>query len=123
MAIRSRHMTSLCYYSQQHRSRHRLTHRQADIKHQTDHAFNTGLKVKIDNSVFLSLGIDFEADEFNTGQKVKNEAGKAHNLPFFPNEKELSEEDLENMVEECYKDGSKFVTYAEDDYETKRLVK
>ena len=52
-----------------------------------------------------------------------NEAGKAHNLPFFPNEKELSEEDLEKMVEECYKDGSKFVTYAEDDYETKRSVK
>ena len=62
-------------------------------------------------------------DEFNTGLKVKNEAGKAHNLPFFPNEKELSEEYLEKMVEECYKDGSKFVTYAEDDYETKRSVK
>ena len=35
MAIRSRQMTSLCYYSQ-HRSRHRLTHKQAHIKHQTD---------------------------------------------------------------------------------------
>ena len=69
------------------------------------------------------MGTNFEADEFNTGQKVKNKAGKTHNLPFFPNEKEMSEEDLENMVEECYKDGSKFVTYAEDDYETKRSVK
>ena len=62
-------------------------------------------------------------NEFNTGVKVKNEPGKAHNLPFFPNEKEMSEEDLENMVEECYKDGSKFVTYDEDDYEMKKLVK
>ena len=69
------------------------------------------------------MGTDFEADEFNTGQKVKNEAGKAHNLPFFPKEDELSEEELEKMVEECYKDGSKFFTYAEDDYDTKRSVK
>ena len=69
------------------------------------------------------MGTHLEADEFNTGQKVKNEAGKAHNLPFFPKEEELSEEELEKMLEECYKDGSKFLTYAEDDYETKSSVK
>ncbi|RVW12274.1 Protein RNA-directed DNA methylation 3 [Vitis vinifera] len=65
---------------------------------------------------------DFLEDGFNTGLKVKNEPGKAHNLPFFPKEEELSEEELEKMLEERYKDGSKFVTYAEDDYETKRSV-
>ena len=32
-------------------------------------------------------------------------------------------EELEKMVEACYKDGFKFVTYAEDDYEMKRSAK
>ena len=78
--------------------------------------------IQIDNFGFSTLGADFLEDGFNTGLKVKNEPGKAHNLPFFPKEEELSEEELEKMLEERYKDGSKFVTYAEDDYETKRSV-
>ncbi|KAK9282782.1 hypothetical protein L1049_011003 [Liquidambar formosana] len=60
--------------------------------------------------------------DFDDGIKVKKEPGKAHNLPFLPKEEEMSEEELEKMLEERYKNGSGFVTYAEDDYETKGSV-
>lgn len=65
---------------------------------------------------------DLFDDEIDTELKVENEPGKVHNFPFFPKEEELSEEELDKMLEERYKDGSKFVTYADDDYETKRSV-
>ncbi|KAJ9684691.1 hypothetical protein PVL29_016920 [Vitis rotundifolia] len=84
--------------------------------------FEDAAEVDNDSSDDSISGDDFLEDEFNTGLIVKNEPGKAHNLPFFPKEEELSEEELEKMLEERYKDGSKFVTYAEDDYETKRSV-
>ncbi|KAK9268019.1 hypothetical protein L1049_010458 [Liquidambar formosana] len=58
-------------------------------------------------------------DEIDIGIKVKKEPRKAHNLPFLPEEEEMSEEEVEQMLQERYKNVSRFVTYAEDDYETK----
>ncbi|KAK9273538.1 hypothetical protein L1049_018348 [Liquidambar formosana] len=59
---------------------------------------------------------NFMEDEIDTGIKVKKEPGKAHNLPF------LLEKEVEKMLQERYKNVSGFVTYAEDDYETKGSV-
>ncbi|KAF5947401.1 hypothetical protein HYC85_013358 [Camellia sinensis] len=61
---------------------------------------------------------DFLDDEFKTEDKVKNEPGKAHHLPFFLKEENLSEEELQKILEERYKPGSSFVTYAEDKCKT-----
>ena len=76
----------------------------------------------IDDFVFRYLGTDLFDDEIDIGLKVQNEPEKVHNLPFFLKEEELSEDELEKMLKERYKDGSKLVSYAEDDYETKRSV-
>ncbi|XP_052187929.1 protein RNA-directed DNA methylation 3 [Diospyros lotus] len=62
----------------------------------------------------------FLEDEFKT--QFDNVTGKAHALPFLPKEEELSEEELEKMLEERYKPGSSFVTFADDAYESKGLV-
>ncbi|PSR92989.1 Protein RNA-directed DNA methylation like [Actinidia chinensis var. chinensis] len=58
-------------------------------------------------------------DEFKTQFKVKNEPGKIHQFPLLPKEEELSEEELEKMLEERYERGSSFVTYAEDAFGAK----
>ncbi|XP_059666033.1 protein RNA-directed DNA methylation 3 [Cornus florida] len=65
---------------------------------------------------------DFLEDESDTEVKVKKEPGKVHNVPFLPKEEEMSEEELEKYLEERYRPGSSFVTYAEDGYESKRSV-
>lgn len=54
--------------------------------------------------------------------KVNNEQGKSYNLPFFPKEEEIDEVEFDKLMEKRYKDGSNFVRYVEDDYESKRLV-
>ncbi|KAF6171480.1 hypothetical protein GIB67_018004 [Kingdonia uniflora] len=55
----------------------------------------------------------------DTEMRDKNECGKAGHPPFFPKEEELCEEELDRMLEERYKPGSKCVYYAEDKYESK----
>ncbi|KAF5959372.1 hypothetical protein HYC85_000581 [Camellia sinensis] len=65
---------------------------------------------------------DFLEDEFKTQLKVKSEPAKTHNFPVMPKEEELSEEELEKLLEERYKPGSSFVTYAEDLYDSKRMT-
>ncbi|KAL6980301.1 hypothetical protein U1Q18_021943 [Sarracenia purpurea var. burkii] len=62
----------------------------------------------------------FLEDEFKTQVKVKNEPGKSHQFPLLPKEEELSEEELEKIMEERYRPGSSFVTFAEDVYGSKR---
>ncbi|EOY18833.1 Kow domain-containing transcription factor 1, putative [Theobroma cacao] len=52
---------------------------------------------------------------------VNIEAGKTHNLPFVPKE-EVIEEEFDKIMEERYKDGAGFVTYAEDSYEAKGSI-
>ncbi|KAF5208199.1 Transcription elongation factor spt5, partial [Thalictrum thalictroides] len=64
---------------------------------------------------------DFEQDfmeEDNTGQKGKSALGKTHTLTFWPKEEELSDEELEMLVKERYKPGSKYVTHAYDQNKT-----
>lgn len=58
---------------------------------------------------------------FNAEPKVNNEPGKSFILPVFPKEEDLDEE-FDKMMEERYKAGSAFVTYAEDDFEAKRSI-
>ncbi|KAL0303323.1 UNVERIFIED_CONTAM: protein RNA-directed DNA methylation 3 [Sesamum radiatum] len=65
---------------------------------------------------------DFLEDEFGSEHGVNNEPGKVPDLPFFPKEEEMSEEELERMFEERYKPGAGFVTYAEDGDEHKKSV-
>lgn len=69
---------------------------------------------------FLFVGADFLQDEVDTQVKVKSEPGKAGHLPFLPKEEEMTEEEIDKMLEERYKRGSNFVTYAEDRFESKR---
>ncbi|KAI3458924.1 hypothetical protein Pfo_015587 [Paulownia fortunei] len=61
-------------------------------------------------------------DEFSSELKVNNEPGKVPPLPFLPKEEEMSEEELERMLEERYKPGAGFVTYMEDGYEHKKSI-
>ncbi|KAK6933434.1 NGN domain [Dillenia turbinata] len=66
------------------------------------------------------VGADFLDELLNQEvPDVKSEPGKAHIFPVIPKEEELSDGELENMVQERYRDGSGFVTYAEDGYDTK----
>ncbi|VVA12171.1 PREDICTED: RNA-directed DNA [Prunus dulcis] len=65
---------------------------------------------------------DFMEEEFETEPIVKNEPGKAHNLPFIPKEEDMDGEEFEKMMEERYRSGSSYITYAEDNYENKRSV-
>lgn len=61
-------------------------------------------------------------EEFETEPIVKSEPGKAHNLPFIPKEEDVDGEEFEKMMEERYRPGSTYVTYAEDNYENKRSI-
>ncbi|KAK3007686.1 hypothetical protein RJ639_013726 [Escallonia herrerae] len=65
---------------------------------------------------------DFLEEEFGSEVKVKNEPVKAPHLPLLPKEEEMTEEELEKMLEERYKPGSNFIRCAEDGYEAKRLI-
>lgn len=61
-------------------------------------------------------------EEFATESEVQKEPGKTTHLPFIPKEEEMDEEEFDKMMEERYKTGSSSVTYAGDDYETKKWV-
>ncbi|KAL5717037.1 hypothetical protein ACHQM5_010120 [Ranunculus cassubicifolius] len=59
--------------------------------------------------------LDFDSDsmeEVNAGKTGKG--GKTRDLPFFPKEEEMSDDELEQYLEERYKPGSRHVVYAED---------
>ncbi|KAB1219015.1 hypothetical protein CJ030_MR3G015069 [Morella rubra] len=58
-------------------------------------------------------------EEFVIESSINKEPGKAQNLPLLPKEEEMNEEEFDKIMEERYKDGSNFVTYAGDDYENK----
>ncbi|XP_058007578.1 protein RNA-directed DNA methylation 3 isoform X2 [Hevea brasiliensis] len=64
---------------------------------------------------------DFDDDEFDIELKVKKEPVKMQNISFIPKEEAMDEEEFDKMMEERYKEGSSFVTYAEDDFETKSM--
>ncbi|KAJ9175488.1 hypothetical protein P3X46_014038 [Hevea brasiliensis] len=64
---------------------------------------------------------DFDDDEFDIELKVKKEPVKMQNIPFIPKEEAMDEEEFDKMMEERYKEGSSFVTYAEDAFETKSM--
>lgn len=71
---------------------------------------------------FNTLIVDFMETEFGTGGNVNSEPGNSSSIPFIPKEEEMDEEEFEKMMEERYKTGSAFVSYAEDDYENKRSM-
>lgn len=77
-------------------------------------------------NLFLFAEIDFLEDEFDTATAAmnfqKNEPSRATFIPVVPKEEEPTEEELEKMLQERYKPGSTFVTYAEDSYESKRTM-
>ncbi|CAA2971924.1 Putative transcription elongation factor SPT5 homolog 1 [Olea europaea subsp. europaea] len=85
-----------------------------------DRAYEVGEDDDEDSSDDSMLDYDYEEEEFAIEGEVKNEPGKPPQYPCFPKEEEMSEEELERMLEERYKTGSTFVTYAEDGYEHKR---
>lgn len=60
-------------------------------------------------------------EEFVIESSINKEPGKAQNLPLLPKEEEMNEEEFDKIMEERYKDGSNFVTYAGDDYENKSV--
>ncbi|XP_076946999.1 protein RNA-directed DNA methylation 3 [Bidens hawaiensis] len=59
-----------------------------------------------DMNVFLD-------DELGSGPEVKAEP-KTPNIPFFPKEEEMDEEEMDKLLEARYKPGAGFVKYAED---------
>lgn len=60
-------------------------------------------------------------EEFATEAHQK-EPAKTYSIPFIPKEEEMDEEEFDKMMEARYKNGSGFVTYAEDGYENKKLI-
>ncbi|KAH7840013.1 hypothetical protein Vadar_011407 [Vaccinium darrowii] len=80
-----------------------------------------------DDSVFSE---DFQEDEVKTLVKFEvktlvtfdDKPGKPHHFPFGYEVGELSGEELENLVEERYRPSSSFITYAEGEYEPRRLA-
>ncbi|XP_058191988.1 uncharacterized protein LOC131309344 [Rhododendron vialii] len=64
-----------------------------------DYALNLGLLV----CSFSPLNKGFLEDEFKTTDEGKNDFGKDHQFPLFPKEEEMSEEELEKMMEERYR--------------------
>lgn len=61
-------------------------------------------------------------EEVVSGLDIMKEQGKTQNLPLFPKEEEMNEEEFDKMMEERYKDGSNLFTYAGDDYDNKRSI-
>ncbi|KDP30494.1 hypothetical protein JCGZ_16173 [Jatropha curcas] len=75
----------------------------------------------IDEDEYESDNCDFDEEEFDIELKVKKEPVRTPNDPFIPKEEVMDEEEFDKMMEERYKDGSRFVNYAEDAYEAKSM--
>ncbi|XP_058110427.1 protein RNA-directed DNA methylation 3-like isoform X2 [Magnolia sinica] len=58
-------------------------------------------------------------DDTKSEMKGKNESGRAHHLPFLLKEEELSDEELENLLKKRYSRDSEYVSYADENKETK----
>lgn len=72
--------------------------------------------------VFLNpLSTDFLDEDFDTAPTMKNGPAKAHGLPFFPKEEVMDEEEFDRMMEERFGDGSRFATYAGEEYDDKTV--
>nr|XP_027104908.1 protein RNA-directed DNA methylation 3-like [Coffea arabica] len=75
-----------------------------------------------DDSFFDDDSLEDEFDTAAAAMQFQSEPSRAPFLPFVPKVEEPTEEELEKMLQERYKPGSTFVTYAEDNYESKRTV-
>ncbi|KAF3434058.1 hypothetical protein FNV43_RR25161 [Rhamnella rubrinervis] len=71
-----------------------------------------------DNDDFLN---NFMDEEFATEAREK-EPAKTYSIPFIPKEEEMDEEEFDKMMDARYKNGSGFVTYADDGYENKKWI-
>ncbi|XP_022990198.1 protein RNA-directed DNA methylation 3-like [Cucurbita maxima] len=69
-----------------------------------------------DDSDFLD---DFMEEEFEPVPAFKNDDSKAQNIPFFPKEEEMNEEEFDRMMEEHYSRGPGLGAFAEENYENK----
>nr|GEV62812.1 zinc finger, CCHC-type, transcription elongation factor Spt5 [Tanacetum cinerariifolium] len=69
-----------------------------------DDAFDDDISMFFDDDFVIPPG---------PGPEVKPEP-KTPNIPFFPKEEEMDHAEMEEMLEERYKPGANFVTYAED---------
>ncbi|XP_058102000.1 uncharacterized protein LOC131246131 [Magnolia sinica] len=58
-------------------------------------------------------------DDTKSEMKGKNESGRAHHLPFLLKEEELSDEELENLLKKRYSRDSEYISYADENKETK----
>lgn len=78
--------------------------------------------------IALLVNADFLEDDFGdgmggaSGSKMPTQPVNAPNLYHTPKEEQITEEEFDKMLEERYKPGSSFVTYAEDTYESKRSM-
>lgn len=72
-------------------------------------------------SLFTLLKTDFLEEEFGAEIKMESDLGKAPQLPVFPKEEQMSEDELDKMMEERYKPGAGFVTFAEDRYDKRTI--
>lgn len=58
-------------------------------------------------------------EEFDTEPAFKNDAAKDQNIPFFPKEEEMNEEEFDRIMEEHYNQGPGLGAFAEENYENK----
>lgn len=58
-------------------------------------------------------------EEFEPVLPFKNDDAKAQDIPFFPKEEEINEEEFDRMMEEHYNRGPGFGAFAEENYENK----
>ncbi|KAG7016327.1 Protein RNA-directed DNA methylation 3 [Cucurbita argyrosperma subsp. argyrosperma] len=61
----------------------------------------------------------FMEEDFETIPGFKNDDAKAQNIPFFPKEEEMNEEEFDRMMEEHYNQGPGYGAFAEENYENK----
>ncbi|KAG7998445.1 hypothetical protein I3843_01G259300 [Carya illinoinensis] len=63
----------------------------------------------------------FMEEEFFSEPNIKRETENAQDIPLVPKE-EINEDDFDKIMEERYKTGSDFSTFAGDDYDNKRSI-
>lgn len=88
-------------------------------------AFSSMIKCVLtdpDLSLLILLGLDIMFEDQDAQLNSKDDQGKDDNLPFIPKEEEFDVEEFEKLVEDRYKQGSRYVRYADDDSETKRMI-
>uniref|UniRef100_A0A0A0LN22 KOW domain-containing protein n=1 Tax=Cucumis sativus TaxID=3659 RepID=A0A0A0LN22_CUCSA len=71
-----------------------------------------------DNSDFFDDLMDME-DNLGTLPTFKNDDAKAQDIPFFPKEEEMNEEEFDRIMEEVYNRAPGLGAFAEENYENK----